>query len=329
MDLPPQFSQLRGDVDEIRKAAQRGAAICRGLHSVRVDSIAEPGAFDLNGFIESYRSGRDDAADWKLRLGEKVPPFEMDPQEMRAILDRLSGTGSETNARRQITVETGARMVLGDQSNGPKMKPGEYACLELTDSARDVPPDEIEKVFHPDHPLGFSIVYSIVKHFHGYVWLYSEPGYGSAYKLYFPSLRNEDEKIRKINRGIADKRAILVIENDESVRGVVVRILGELGHETLIADSTRTAVEVFKEYAHRIQAILIDAILPDGNAKELASRLHALGRGIPIVYMSGYGESVLLQRGMIAPGDPFLPKPFGVSDIAGILGKIGKEDPDG
>lgn len=325
LELPPQFANLRGDLDEIRKAAQRGVAIARNIHHRADDrQIPRPGAFDLNRFITERAEGLlapwKDAIDLKLRLAAELPAFEMDPAQFSSIMDRILRFPRPRPGRRRVTVETRVREIApGFVAEQHPVKEGRYVSFEFTDAGREIP--DVAGVLRPHHEYGYSIIYSTVKHFHGYFWVYSEPGMGTAYKFLFPVLFDAAPEPEAKVVPHPSRKTVLLVENEESVRNVVARLLGELGYRVLAADCAAAARRVAEEHGDEIRALVVDAILPDGNARDLVRAL-APRRDYPALYISGYSAVVLQYHGILEDGDAFLSKPFGRGELAGVLARL-------
>ncbi|MGE5685965.1 MAG: response regulator, partial [Gemmatimonadota bacterium] len=160
--------------------------------------------------------------------------------------------------------------------------------------------------------LGLSTVYGIVKQSDGYVWVYSEPGQGSTFKIYLPLT---DEVVHPPEEPVAPLPAagaasVLVVEDEPRVREIARRALEEVGYRVLEAESGPEAVELLGRPGAGVALVLADVVLPGMSGPELAGRVAELAPGTPVLLTSGYPDGEIARRGLLAPGAAFIPKPF-------------------
>jgi two-component system cell cycle sensor histidine kinase/response regulator CckA len=166
--------------------------------------------------------------------------------------------------------------------------------------------------------LGLAMVYGIVKQTGGNIWAYSEPGMGTTLKLYFPSVREAASEPRPLQTEEPSCGAggrILIVEDDPLVREMARRSLSEAGHEVLQAADGRTALDLVSKGA-RVDVVLTDLAMPGMGGRELARRLWESRPGLPVVFMSGYTDDIVLRRGLLDSGVPFLEKPLSPVELA-------------
>jgi DNA-binding NtrC family response regulator len=155
-------------------------------------------------------------------------------------------------------------------------------------------------------------VYGIVKQSDGYVWVYSEPGQGSTFKIYLPLT---DEVVRPPEKQVAalppaGAASVLVVEDEPRVRGIARRALEEAGYRVMEAESGHEAVELLGRPGVGVALVLTDVVLPGMSGPELACRVAELAPGTPVLLTSGYPDGEIARRGLLAPGAAFIPKPF-------------------
>jgi CheY-like chemotaxis protein len=162
--------------------------------------------------------------------------------------------------------------------------------------------------------LGLATVYGIVRQSGGLIWVYSEPGRGTTFKIYFPCVKEimptaEPAKIRppKVAKG---KETILVVEDEIGVRALVCATLKSNGYRVLEAEGAAPALKIAKEHTKRIHLLLTDVVMPKTGGKELAKRLAALHPETKVLFMSGYTDDAIVRHGILAGSMAFLQKPF-------------------
>jgi CheY-like chemotaxis protein len=170
--------------------------------------------------------------------------------------------------------------------------------------------------------LGLSTVYGIVKQSEGYVWAYSEPGEGSTFKLYLPAVEQEAANTQVPAQPPAGRgrgEVILVVEDDEGVRGMTRRILVDAGYEVREAPDGRSALELLGRDGATVRLVVTDVVMPDMGGRDLAARLATLRPDIAVLFTSGYTDGEIVRRGLLQPGAAFVQKPFDPDTIARIV----------
>jgi CheY-like chemotaxis protein len=160
--------------------------------------------------------------------------------------------------------------------------------------------------------LGLSTVHGIVQQSGGTIWVYSEPGRGSTFKVYLPRV---DAPVEKTARGgeptsLTGSETILVLEDETGVRDLVRRVLERYGYRVLVAETPHEALAVAEEQQGQIQLLISDVVLPEMTGPAVAERIVAAQPQIRVLYMSGYTDSDIVHRGVLDEGTPFLQKPF-------------------
>jgi len=207
------------------------------------------------------------------------------------------------------------------------MPPGSYVVLSVTDTGSGMTPEIRSHIFEPFFTtkvtgkgtgLGLATVYGIVKQSGGYIWVYSEPEQGATFKMYLPRVDALPEPPRPAVAPAADCRGaetLLVVEDEEGVRTLVRDYLQMNGYTVLEADRGDEALRIACEHSGEISLMITDVIMPGMNGRELAERMLILRPAMKVLYMSGYAETAVYRNGTLAPGAPFLQKPFGPPDL--------------
>jgi CheY-like chemotaxis protein len=201
------------------------------------------------------------------------------------------------------------------------VKPGPYVMLAVSDNGIGMSPETVAHIFEPFYTtkgsgqgtgLGLSTVYGIVKQSGGYIWVYSEPGKGTTFKVYLPRVQEladpkQEVVIPGVNKG---SETVLLVEDDGAVRELASMILSSNGYLVLPAQDALEAEHFSANHSGEIHLLLTDIMMPGTSGRELARRISARHPRARVLYMSGYTDNVLAQGGVLEEGVSFLQKPF-------------------
>lgn len=320
--------QLRSDIERIENAAGRAAALVRQLLAFSRKQVLQPKTLDLNAIVVNLdkllRRLIDDHIEMITKVHDNLGKVKADPAQIEQVIMNLV-----VNARDAML--QGGRLIL-ETSNvdldftyaleHTSVKPGPYVMLAVSDTGIGMDEETVAHIFEPFYTtkesgrgtgLGLSTVYGIVKQSGGYIWVYSEPGKGSTFKVYLPRVEElvEAEPAKQIpfveQRGT---ETVLLVEDEEAVRDLVRTILSGQGYEVIVALDPSHAEEIARQFPAEIHLLLTDVVMPGTSGRELASRIVDLRPGIRVLYMSGYTENVITSGGMLEEGLAFLQKPF-------------------
>ncbi len=326
-ELASNVRQLE-DLEEIRKAARRAAALTRQLLAFSRKQVLEPRIIDVNAVVlnldKMLRSLISENIELKTDLADNLGAARADPNQIEQVIMNLA-----INARDAmpdggtVTIETG-NVTLDDAYAGQHVSviPGEYVMLAVSDTGCGMDAKTQSRIFEPFFTtkpagrgtgLGLSTVYGIVKQTGGNIWLYSEPGKGTTFKIYLPAIAALPEDIGKVAPAEAPRRGagtVLVVEDDEQLRRLTHRALDAQGYTVLVADRGGTALDIARRHKGEIDLLLTDVIMPDTNGRKLAETIQAARPGMRVLYMSGYPDGAIASHGMLEPGVAYLAKPF-------------------
>ncbi len=307
------------DVKQIRSAAERASR----------KQILQPRVLDMNSVVASVEPmlcrliGEDIVIASNCTARGYVVA---DPGQLEQILVNLVVNARDAMPQGgRISVET-QNVELDETytSEHAPVVPGRYVMLAVGDTGVGMSRDTREHAFDPFFTtkeagkgtgLGLATVYGIVKQSGGYVWIYSEPGHGTTLKLYFPEVssaaafKTGEYKIvpKPHARG---SETILLVEDEEAVRGLTSRILEKQGYRVIPAQHGREAMDIATKEEGHIDLVLTDIVMPGMNGRGLVERLAGIRPRIKSLYMSGYTDDDIVRRGFIEPSKSFLQKPF-------------------
>jgi CheY-like chemotaxis protein len=167
--------------------------------------------------------------------------------------------------------------------------------------------------------LGLATVYGIVKQSGGYIWLYSEMGKGTAFKIYLPRVDEPPEVTGEAHKLPAEpasaSETVLLVEDEPALRELILLTLQKYGYTVLEAADAVSAMQIAEQHQGKIQLLVTDVVMPGIGGRELATRLARLRPEMKVLYISGYPDQAILHRGMLEPGLAFLQKPFTAADL--------------
>jgi CheY-like chemotaxis protein len=208
--------------------------------------------------------------------------------------------------------------------------------LAISDSGCGMSPETLSHVFEPFFTtkeqgkgtgLGLSTVYGIVKQSGGYIWPYSEPGIGTTFKIYLPRVdetaAREQAAMQPAASGLEGTETILLVEDEEGVRGLTRQLLQRHGYTVLEAENGQEALGLCERYSANIHLLLTDVVLAaQMSGRELVERLLPLRPEMKVLYMSGYSDEAIVHHGVLAPGTAFLQKPFTTESLMRKLREV-------
>jgi signal transduction histidine kinase/integral membrane sensor domain MASE1/CheY-like chemotaxis protein len=325
--------EIKTDVDHIRRAAERTAAVTTQLLAFSRRQVLKSQVIDLNDVLQRFvpvlRRSMGEDCRVTLQLDPALGPVKADPGQLEQVVLNLALNARDAMpSGGELSIETAVAEV-GDAApvdGGAVMRPGRYATLSVRDSGRGMDRATLANVFEPffttkevgrGSGLGLSTVYGIVKQSGGYIWASSEPGRGSTFRIYLPETAERPSDRPRTSAGYAQPGAlpgsgelILIAEDEEQVRKVAARALTEAGYRVLEAANGREALEQVARAREPVRLVLTDVVMPEMSGRELAERLALLLPGTPVLFTSGYTDGEIFRRGLLAPQADLLDKPF-------------------
>ena len=329
---------------EIMQAAKRSAELTQQLLAFARRQTIAPKVVDLNSAVaETLQMLRwliGENIELKFLPGAGPYPVKVDGSQLDQLLvnlcvnarDAISGVG-------RISIETS--LIHRDQtftSSLQAIPPGEYVLLSISDTGSGMDKETQIKVFEPFFTtkpkgqgtgLGLATVYGTVMQHGGYIHVYSEPGQGTTFRIYFPSHAGAVLSSREpapLSQSPGKGETILVVEDEAVLLEIVHTMLADLGYRVLPANSPAEALRLSSEYAGCIDLLLTDVVMPEMTGRELEQQILATNPALPCLFMSGYTANVISHHGVLDEGVNFIQKPFSIADVAakirGILDRL-------
>ncbi|HVQ77894.1 MAG TPA: ATP-binding protein [Candidatus Binatia bacterium] len=319
---------LKGKVEQILKAGERAAGLTRQLLAFGRKQVLQPRILALNDVVSSLQKmlprviGED--VEVVTFLAPDLGSVKADPGQIDQILMNLA-----VNARDampdggRITIET--RNADLDQSYVAAHAPvrtGPYVMLAVTDTGSGMDAATQARIFEPFFTtkglgegtgLGLATVYGIVKQSDGYVWVYSEAGVGTTFKIYLPRVDEDVQPAREEAPGplLRGVETVLLVEDEASLREMLREILEANGYSVLVAREGTEAVQMAAAHAGPIEIIVIDVIMPGMAGPKIVDLVARTRPEVKVLFISGYSDEAVTRHGLIGPRRAFLSKPFG------------------
>ena len=330
--------QARKNVEQIAKAAERATALTRQLLAFSRRQVLQPSRLDLNQVIANFAGKADPAFRGKAvqlntRLLETPAMVKADPGQIEEVIMNLVQNSAEAMTHGgEIQIQTRVVRLEQDKAASLDVKPGSYAVLSVKDAGSGMSEETLARVFEPFFStksdrasgLGLSTVYGIVRQSEGAVEAESELEKGSTFRVYLPLLESEAEKVRRPGalEANAGSETILLVEDDADLRDLSRRVLTMNGYRVLAAAHGRDAIRLAEEHSEHIDLMLTDVIMPGMTGREVAEKVQATRPKMKVLYVSGYTDNIIAERGMLAPGMAFLQKPFSPTHLAAKVREV-------
>jgi PAS domain S-box-containing protein len=324
----------RRAADEIQGAAQRAAALTGQLLAFSRKQMLEPKEIDLNvslaGTSRLLRRLIGEDIELEVKLDPDLGRVLADENQIQQVVMNLAINARDAmpnGGRLSLTTANAELDTTYAQQHLP-LPAGRYAMLVVSDTGVGMDADTRARAFEPFFTtkergkgtgLGLATVYGIVKQTGGYIWVYSEPGQGTVFKIYLPRVdapATADQEVANLGRTPTGNETILLVEDEVTVRQLLSGMLERRGYRVLIADSGEQAVEVAAQHRGPLHLMVTDVVMPGMGGPELAARLGSLHPELRVLYISGYADDAVLRRGVREGLASFLQKPFTLDALA-------------
>jgi two-component system, cell cycle sensor histidine kinase and response regulator CckA len=318
---------LKGKLEQVLKAGERAADLTRQLLAFGRKQVLQPKILDLNAVVSNMQKMLPRVLGEDVELATTLEPLlgsvMADPGQVEQVLMNLA-----VNARDalpdggRITIET--RNADLDESYAATHAParaGSYVMLAVNDTGTGMDAATQARIFEPFFTtkkagqgtgLGLSTVYGIVKQSGGYVWVYSEVGVGTTFKIYFPRIDEAPEKTRAEGPRplLGGTETVLLVEDEASFREMLTEVLGANGYSVLAARNGSEALQIAAAHTGPIELMISDVIMPGMTGPRIVDLVAQTRRDLKVLYISGYSDEAVIQHGLIGPRRSFLSKPF-------------------
>ena len=323
----------RSDVEQVRKAADGAAALTRQLLAFSRQQVVEPRVVSLNAVVESLQKilrrvlGED--VELAATPGPDLGAVRADVGQLEQVLMNLA-----VNAR--DAMPTGGKLTIetGNVEHDPAFARGhgaaavrQFVMLAVTDTGVGMDEATKARIFEPffttKEPgkgtgLGLATVYGIVQQSGGFIWVYSEPGHGTTFKIYLPRVDAPAEgvavtAVAPVGRGT---ETVLLAEDAAAVRAVARQVLERQGYTVLEAPDGELALHLAQRHSGPIHLLLTDVVMPGMSGRQLADRLAPARPDMKVLYASGYTDDSVVRHGVLEEGMPYLQKPFTPESLA-------------
>ncbi|MCK6483528.1 MAG: PAS domain S-box protein [Phycisphaerae bacterium] len=333
-DALPQGNPAHDFLAGIREAAERAAALTNQLLAFARKQIIEPRIVDLGELVGNVERLLSRLLGEDIRLHTRAAPdawsVRIDPSHFEQIIVNLA-----VNARDAMpcggTLSIEVQNVLLDDgytSTHPEVAPGEYVLLAVSDTGHGMDAAVQQHIFEPFFTtkdrskgtgLGLATVHGVVKQHGGHIWLYSEPGKGTTFKIYLPRAVEDQAAAASAPPAAPSTRGtetVLIVEDEPLVRWVAAQTLRNHGYTVLEAAGGDEALKLAASNHDKIDLVMTDVVMPGMSGQEVASALRERRRDLKVLFASGYTEDTISHHGVLDEGVSFIPKPYTPSSLA-------------
>jgi PAS domain S-box-containing protein len=332
---------LRPDIQQIQTATERAASLTRQLLAFSRRQILEPKILGLNDIVTNTEKMLQRLIGEDIALATMLDPqlgwVKADPGQLEQIIMNLALNARDAMPEGgKLTIET-ANVYLDEayacQHVG--VEAGSYVMLAISDTGLGMDAETQARIFEPffttKEPgkgtgLGLATVHGIVNQSGGHIWVYSEPGQGTTFKIYLPQIEATGEQDQPNQAPVKSGQGwetILLVEDEEMVRAQARRALFNQGYTVLEAKDGKQARRICAEHDGPIHLLLTDVVIPGGmNGVQLAAELVSLHPQMKVLYMSGYADNAIVHNGILDPDIAFLPKPFSPNDLVSKVREV-------
>lgn len=325
---------LRRNIAEIKKAGERSAELTQQLLAFSRQQIMQPKVLRLNDVVSDTSQmlkrliGED--INLTISLNRQAGQVKVDPGQLSQVIINLAVNARDAMPKGGIlTIET-ANVILDEEytSKYHDLSPGNYVMLAVSDTGVGIDEERQQYIFEPFFTtkeigkgtgLGLATVYGVIKQSGGHIWLYSELGQGSTFKIYLPRIDTEniDQEDSTLSSDIyLGNETILLVEDEKMVRNLSRQVLQACGYRVIEASNGAEAMKLCEQMKPDFELLMTDVVMPEMGGRELSEKLLEKYPHIKILFVSGYTDDAIVRHGVINEGANFLQKPFTFDALA-------------
>ncbi|HLB81679.1 MAG TPA: response regulator [Gemmatimonadales bacterium] len=329
----PQDDHKRGDLEQVRKAADGAAALTRQLLAFSRQQVVAPRVVSLNAVVESLQKILRRVIGEDVELATQLTP---EPGAVRADVGQLEQVLMNLAVNARDAMPTGGKLTIEtanvehDPAYAREREAAavrRFVMLAISDTGCGMDEATKARIFEPffttKEPgkgtgLGLATVYGIVRQAGGFIWVYSEPGHGTSFKIYLPQVDAPAEDLASAGstRAPGGTETVLLVEDAAAVRAVAKQVLERLGYTVLEAPNGQAALHLAQQHRGEIHMLLTDVVMPGMSGREVAERLARARSGIKLLFASGYTDDSIVRHGILESGTAYLQKPFSPESLA-------------
>ncbi|HPC36852.1 MAG TPA: PAS domain S-box protein [Candidatus Marinimicrobia bacterium] len=338
MNLQPD-QKFYSQFQKINDAARRSANMIGKMLAFSRQQNAEPQRLNLNTHLESTKGLLEKMVREDIRIsfiqGAELNDIYLDPTQFDQIIINLVANARDAMPKGgNLVIETANFTCDSEYSlKHHGFQPGNYVMISVSDTGCGMDKETQEHIFEPFFTtkgegegtgLGLATVYGIIKQNNGFINVYSEPGKGATFKIYFPVYEGRDEKPYQAEdlENIMGQETILLAEDDTDVRNFTRNALQQLGYQVIDFGEPIEALEYFKKHSDEIDLLFTDLVMPGMNGQELHRQIEQIKPGIKVLFTSGYTSNIIAVQGIIKRGINFLQKPFAIAALGKKIRQI-------
>ena len=332
-DLPA-ASRMAGDVGQIQAAGERARDLTQQLLAFSRKQVMHPQVVNIKSALARFNGLVPRLLGEHIQVTTQVSPdlwnVRIDPSQVEQILLNLAVNASDAMAEGgRLAIET-HNVELDAEYAGLHsccVPVGQYVMLAVSDTGSGMSTEVQAHAFEPFYTtkpvgkgtgLGLSTVYGIVKQSSGYIWIYSEEGHGTTFKIYFPRVNAQELPQEPVEKQVDGRgtETVLLVEDEDAVRSLAEVVLARNGYQVIAARTAADAIAAASTAGRKFDMLVTDVMMPNMSGPQLVRRLRELRPGLSVLFMSGYTANSIVDQGLLEPGAPFLSKPFTPTSLA-------------
>ncbi len=339
LERHPQGDPDHQELQQIYQSGNRATDLVRQLLAFSRKQTLRPKIVDISDVIADLSAmlnrSLGETVNLRIEHGRDLKQIRVDTGQLEQVIVNLAvNAGHAMQGEGEVIIRSAnARIEEAVEQAHDTMPPGQYVCIEVSDTGCGIPPENLTKIFEPFFTtkdvdkgtgLGLSTVYGIVRQTDGYIFVDSVVGKGTTFSIYFPAVEDEAMVVKKDTKqpdlfdhaDLTGAATILLVEDEDPVRLFGARALSAKGYEVIEASSGDMAWEIVQQQGDRIDLIITDVVMPGMKGPDMVELVRSRISDIKVIFMSGYAEDVIPEGIENDPTIHFLPKPFKLKDLA-------------